>query len=174
MEMITVSARIDAGIFKKFAFFDIMKRQKRWRRPALFAAILLFCGIICFSQSSVKEGAVLLGTVLTVIALGVPAVYFYTFNMSINNQVVRQGLTRPRVVYNLEFDGNGIEVYNDSERAHYDWDKLYRIYRANGCVYIYSAPNKAFLLPEKDIKCGADTLWQLFERKVDEKKLFLK
>ena len=85
MERITISSRVDAKIFKDFAYFDILKRQKKWRSPAIFAALMLIFALVCFSQSGVRQGAVMLGTVLTAIALIVPFSYFFTFKSCIYN-----------------------------------------------------------------------------------------
>ena len=172
MERITISSRIDAKIFKDFAYFDILKRQKKWRAPAIFAALMLTFAIVCFSQSGQKEGAVMLGTVLSVIALLIPFSYFFTFNSSLNKQAARQGIIRPRVIYNVELNGDGVEVKNEKETAKFGWDGIYRIYYMNNCVYLYVAPTRAFLLPEAEIKCGIDTLWQFLQAHLPAEKLF--
>lgn len=172
MERITISSRVDAKIFKDFAYFDILKRQKKWRSPAVFAALMMISALVCFSQSGVRQGAVMLGTVLTAIALIVPFSYFFTFNSSLNKQVVRQGIARPRVIYNIELNDKGVEVSNETEKAHFDWESLYQVYYRNNCVYLYVAATRAFLLPEAEIKCGFDTLWQFLEEHIPAEKLF--
>lgn len=172
MERITVCSRIDAKIFKDFAFFDTMKRQKRWKHPAIFAAILLFFAAVCFSQVSKREGAFMLGTALSLIAIGFPFSYIHNFNASLNKQVIKQGITKPREVYNIELNDNGVIVSNKTEQAKFQWSDIYRVYHRNSCVYLYVAESRAFLLPESEIKCGVEKLWAMLEKNLPAEKLF--
>lgn len=172
MDRITICSRIDAKIFKDFAYFDTMKLQKRWKQPAIFAAILLFSAAICFSQVSKREGAFLLGTALSLIAIGFPFSYIHNFNVSLNKQVIKQGITSPKEVYSIELNDKGVIVSNKTEKADFDWSGIYRVYYHNNCVYLYVAAGRAFLLPENEIKCGVDTLWKMLEKHLPAEKLF--
>lgn len=174
MERITVSSHVDAKIFKSFAYFDVLKRKKSWRSPALFMALMMTFSIVCFSQSGQRQGAVLLGTVLGTVAVIIPFSYFFTFDSSLNKQVIQRGITRPKVIYNVELNEKGIEVSNEKESAQFEWSGIDRIYYVNDCVYLYVTPQKAFLLPKADIKCGVDTLWEFFEKRLPNEKLFRK
>lgn len=83
---IIVPVRIDRKIFQDFSVFDTLVRQRRWQRPLVFALILLFFAVLCFAQVGKREGAILLGSVLTVVGLGLPAVYFGMFFYSVRQQ----------------------------------------------------------------------------------------
>ena len=92
---ITTSVTMDAESFQKFRSFDLFHHQKRWQRPLLFAAILLGSSGICLSQVGVREGASLLAVVLAIVALGLPAVYFYTFFRDLRTTIQKLGLPGP-------------------------------------------------------------------------------
>ena len=95
LQPISVSITMDAASFHKFRSFDLFRHQKRWRRPLAFTAILLVFSCICLSQVGVREGAALLAVVLAVVALGLPAVYFYTFFRDLRTTIKKLGLPRP-------------------------------------------------------------------------------
>ena len=88
---ITTSVTMDAESFQKFRSFDLFHHQKCWQRPLLFAAILLGSSGICLSQVGVREGASLLAVVLAIVALGLPAVYFYTFFRDLRTTIQKLG-----------------------------------------------------------------------------------
>ena len=92
---ISVSVQMDAASFHDFAAFDLLRHRKAWHRPLVFTAILLVSAGFCLSQVGQKDGAALLTVVLAVVALGVPAVYFWTFFHSLSLQIKKMGLPRP-------------------------------------------------------------------------------
>ena len=61
---LSVPVQIDADIFRDFAAFDVLQRQKRWRRPLVFALAMLVFAVICFAQAGRRPGA---GGVLVVL-----------------------------------------------------------------------------------------------------------
>ena len=99
---ISVSVQMDAASFHDFAAFDLLRHRKAWHRPLAFTAILLASAGVCLSQVGQKDGAALLTVVLSVVALGVPAVYFWTFFHSLRLQIKKMGLPRP--FYRLTLD----------------------------------------------------------------------
>ena len=116
----SVSITMDAASFHKFRSFDLFRHQKRWRRPLAFTAILLVFSCICLSQVGVREGAALLAVVLAVVALGLPAVYFYTFFRDLRTTIKKLGLhiayRTPDAVY-LYVQQNQAYLVNDSQDA---------------------------------------------------------
>ena len=134
---INVSITMDAASFHKFRSFDLFRHQKRWRRPLAFTAILLVFSCICLSQVGVREGAALLAVVLAVVALGLPAVYFYTFFRDLRTTIKKLGLPRP--FYRLRFDDTGLAVWMAGEQdrpepSHqYPWQDLHIAYRTPRC-----------------------------------------
>lgn len=92
---ISVSVQMDAASFHDFAAFDLLRHRKAWHRPLVFTAILLVSAGFCLSQVGQKDGAALLTVVLAVVALGVPAVYFWTFFHSLSLQIKRWACPAP-------------------------------------------------------------------------------
>lgn len=162
-----IEAYLDEKLFRRFTMFDILKRRKYWRSPVTFASILSVCAIICFIMNHV-DGAVLLGSVLLVVGLGMPLVYFTTFFFSLREEVKKQELKTPRLVYTLTLTdkARGIEIDNGKEHAVYEWKQVFHAYRNTDATYLFLSPMQAFLLPHDYIAEGDDGLWELIEKKV--------
>lgn len=162
-----IQVRLDAAEFMRFSWFDAFRHKKVWRRPALFAAILGAAAAVCFALRE-RRGAVLLGAVLVVVALGLPAAWFLSFYLSLRRQSA--GLAGGKYVYTLEphEGGRGLSVDNGAERADYPWDRIFRVYRTKAAVYIYVTPQRAFLIPNGCAGEGMERLWALICRQVPE------
>ena len=74
-----LECKISPAVFRRFAVFDTLYRQRRWRGPVLFAAIMLFFAAVCLSQVGKLEQAWLVGGILLVVGAGLPCVYFASF-----------------------------------------------------------------------------------------------
>lgn len=159
------------GIFRRFTMFDLLKRKKMWRSPATFAAILGSCACVCFIMHHV-DGAVMLGSVLLAVGLGMPAVYFGTFFSSLKKQVQAYRLQCPQLVYTLELTAkaNGISISNDREHADYEWKSVFHVYRDKEATYLFMTPDRAFILPHSCIAEGPDELWKLISKKVSKER----
>ena len=157
---ISVSVQMDAASFHDFAAFDLLRHRKAWHRPLVFTAILLVSAGVCLSQVGQKDGAALLTVLLAVVALGVPAVYFWTFFHSLSLQIKKMGLPRP--FYRLELDAAGLSIWMAGEQNkaeptnRYTWNTVYCAYRTKEAVYIYVQKNQAYLLNE-----SMDAAWSL-------------
>ena len=157
---VCVSVQMDEKGFRDFASFDLLRHNKGWQRPAVFTAILLVCAGICLSQIGKREGAGLLTAVLTIVAIGLPAVYFGTFFSNLSKQIKKLGLPRP--FYRLELDAAGLSVWMAGEQNkteptnRYTWNTVYCAYRTKEAVYIYVQKNQAYLLNE-----SMDAAWSL-------------
>lgn len=163
----TIEATLTEEIFRKFTMFDMLRRRKVWRSPAIFAAILGTCACICFLMHHV-EGAVMLGCVLLIVGLGMPLVYFLTFFSSLRKQVLTLGLKRPQTFYTLSLTekADGIGVRNEKEQASYKWKDVHHVYRDTLATYLYMTAQRGFILPHTCIEEGPDALWALIEKKV--------
>lgn len=158
----TVDVILDAATFRRFTLFDLLRRRKVWRSPAIFAGILSACACVCFVMHHV-EGAVMLGCSLLLVGLGMPLVYFGTFFHSLKKQVAASGLQRPKQVYRLHLtrDPEGIAVENATEQATYTWAQVHHAYRDQGATYLFITPQRAFLLPDDCVPEGSEELWKL-------------
>ena len=138
---VCVSVQMDEKSFHDFASFDLLRHNKGWQRPAVFTAILLVCAGICLSQIGKREGAGLLTAVLTIVAIGLPAVYFGTFFANLSKQIKKLDLPRP--FYRLELDAAGLSVWTADTQDktdptnRYTWNTVYCAYRTKEAVYIY-------------------------------------
>ena len=160
------------AVFLRFSRFDILRRRKMWRGPVIFAAILSVCAGVCFFMRHV-DGAVLLGVVLLIVGLGMPVIYFLNFWLSLRKQVIDLGLKRPQNVYTLELTGDkkGIHVFNEKEKADYEWSRVFHAYRDTLATYLYLNPVRAFVLPHTCLgEHEPDELWALITKMVPPEK----
>lgn len=151
--------------FVKFGLFNTFRHGKGWHRPALFAAILAAFAAACFALHD-RRGAVLLGGVLLVVALGLPAAYFLSFFLSLRRQGA--GLARGKYVYTIGLydDERGITVGNGDEHTAYSWEQVYHAYRTETASYLYITPQRAYLIPHDCVGKDIDRLWALIQRRV--------
>lgn len=155
-----MSVMLDEKVFRAFTIFDILKRRKYWKSPVIFASIMTFSAIVCFLMHDV-DGAVLLGTVLAVIGLGMPVIYFTTFFRSLGRQVKLQKLDPPRNVYDIELSekADGIIVSNGKEKASYRWKDAWKAYKDKKAVYLFITYDRGFILPYSSMKEGKTDEW---------------
>jgi hypothetical protein len=158
-------------IFRRFTMFDLFKRRKVWRAPAIWAAILCGSAAVCFFMNHVR-GAVLLGWVLTLVGIGLPLSYFATFASSLKQQILSQGLKRPKHVYTLVLSerAKGISVSNETEHVDYEWKNVHHVYRDQTATYLFMNQARGFVLPHQCIEEGDDALWELLRKKVPEQR----
>ena len=166
-----IEVNLTEEIFRKFTMFDMMRKKQVWRSPVIFASIMSVSAIICFIMHHV-EGAILLGSVLLLVGLGMPLVYFVSFFSSLRKQILSQGLKRPQKVYTLCLTekANGIGISNDREQADYKWKDVHHVYRDQIATYLYMTPGRAFILPHTCIEEGWEELWKLLEKKIPAEK----
>lgn len=169
-QVLSISVEMDAGSFHKFAAFDLLRHKKAWHRPLLFTAILLVFAGICLSQVGQREGAPLLTVVLAVVALGLPAVWFWTFFHNLKNQIRKLGLPRP--FYRLELSAAGLDVWMAGEQdksepsRHYDWQSIHLAYRTPDAIYLYVQQNQAYLLNTE-----LDAAWTCLQAQLSQERL---
>lgn len=166
----TIEVILTAGEFIRFTVFDTFRRKKMHRSPLTFALLLGISGMICYFMSRL-EGAVMLGTVLLVIGLGLPVFYFGSFFLSLLRQIRLHKL--PRTVYTLTLDAGSktIAIANEQEEITYEWKKVYHVYQGKTATYLYATPARAFILPHYYIEGGAEALWKVLRKKLPDSKL---
>ena len=167
----TIEVNLSAAQFRSFTIFDVLRRRKQWKGPALFALILGCSAAICYSMSD-RQGAVLLGNVLLFIGLGIPCAYFAMFFASLHRQILDKGLSRPQKVYTITLTeaAEGIQASNDREQMTYAWKSVHHAYRALTATYLYLTPERAFILPHTCLEGDADDLWKLITKKLPPEK----
>lgn len=164
---ITIPVTVDAALFRNFALFDTFNVKKRWKLPLIFAAIMLVSSLLCFSRYQAESQAVLIGSVLLTIGLGLPAIYFINFLWSIKTQIRRLGLNEPQFVYTVTLTeaSDGIEVVTiNGNTSRYDWSSIDGIYQRKNCIYLYVQSNHAYLLPDSNTAEQEEALKSLLKR----------
>ena len=152
-----VEAKITPEVFREFAFFDTMYRQRRWRAPAVFAGIMLACACVGFTQWGRIRGAGLLGGVLAGVGLVLPAGYFLSFFLSVRTQEKR--LKGAPSAYTLRLSGEGLSVLAGRERREYAWEEVLRAYRLRRSVCLYVEERRAYLLPAGSGRTSLEAVW---------------
>ena len=133
-----IPVRLDAKTFRRFSRFDALRLRRKWRRPVAFALILIaFAAVALLSR---KAQAGMIAAVLLAVGLGLPLVYFGSFFSQVNMQAVRYGLDRPRRVYTVTLNDDGVGVVNDQkaeDTVRVPWKEVQAAFRVRGCVYLY-------------------------------------
>lgn len=169
-ESITVPVKLTAKSFRDFALYDTLARQRKWVPPVVFCLILSVSAAICYALRDRSPNAGLLVSVLLAVGIGLPLVYFISFFSSIRQQNRRMGLTKPKEVYTVTLDANGVHVDAGGQHMDHSWASLYRAYRRPEAVYLYASPKQAYLLPYADTDPQA--LWTLLSHHLPADKLF--
>lgn len=144
---ITIQARITPEVFREFALFDAMYRQKRYRGPLLFAVILTGFACVCFSQQGRREEAVLLGGVLLAVGFGLPLAYILIFLSSVRAKAKELKLDNVSVSYTVSLSPKTVVVTAGEQRAEYAWKNIVYAYRVKRSICLYVGANRAYLLP---------------------------
>ena len=175
-EIITIPCRVGPTMFRDFAMFDTLIRQKRLRSPIIFFCIMGFFALICYVFRAHADQAVLMGNVLLGIGILLPVGYLLNFYLSVRAQAKKLKLDPPRLVYTLNFtraeDGITVTSPNTSEGTlRLNWSNLLGAWRVKGAIYFYSSERQAFLLPDGQATVSADALWEFLSENLPAEKL---
>ena len=170
---IAIPVRLDARTFRRFALFDAFVVKKHWQRPALFSAMLIAFAALALLLRKGESG--LIAAVLLAVGLGLPLIYVGAYLSQVNLQALRSRLTPPRLVYTVTFADEGITVVNHQQAEaplRLNWAQLYRAFRRKRCVYLYAAPNRAFLLPAGQADAPDIEVWAFVAAHMEKEKVF--
>ena len=163
---ITVPVRMSARDFRRFAVFNTLRRRRAWLRPLVFALIFSALAAVCFVSGRPQSG--LLGAVLLVCGLGLPLVWLGTFFAQLASQAGKNDLKQPRLVYTVKLRRLGVHVSKEGSDLEVPWDRMYAACRVRGAVYLYVAPERAFLLPDGQGDASAQEIWAAVVRHMPE------
>ena len=166
----TIPVRLDAKTFRRFSCFDTLKLRKRWVRPVGFALILMAFAVVALLSG--KQQAGMIAAVLLVVGLGLPLVYFGTFLSQVNLQVARFKLDKPRRVYTVTLNNDGVQVTNDQMAeapVQVPWKQMQAAFRVKGCIYLYVNAARAFLLPDGQGNAPAEEIWAYLAKHMGER-----
>ena len=156
----TIPVRLDAKTFRRFSRFDALKLRKRWVRPVVFALILTAFALVALLSGKAQAG--MIAAVLLVVGIGLPLVYFGFFFSQVNVQVTRYGLDKPRRVYTVVLNADGVKVTNDQRdeaAVQVPWKEVQAAFRVKGCIYLYVNAARAFLLPDGQGSAPQEEIW---------------
>lgn len=168
LKSLTLACKIDRQTFTRFAVYDTLKRKKAWRNPVLFALIMSAFAAVCFLVRRTHAQATLLGGVLLGVGLILPLVWFGMFFSSVRRQAVRSGLSPDKAQYYVTLNEEKIHVSKGKETADFQWQDAYLARREKGCIYLYVAPTRAFLLPDCE---QTEQAWALITEKLEPGKV---
>lgn len=174
-EIITIHVKMDRQTFRRFALFDTFRLKKRWCKPALFCAILLVFAAVAFAAG--REQSALIGSVLLLVGLGLPAVYVGTYLSQLNAQAKKLRLDPPRPVYTLRLAQEGVTIQNDMKAeatVSLEWKNIHAAWRVRGCIYLYATPARAFLLPDGQADAPPQELWAFLAAHLAKERLHQK
>ena len=136
----TVQARITPEVFQEFAWFDLLRHQKRLRAPLLFTLVMAAFAGVCFLAAGRVRGAGLLGGVLLGVGLVLPLCWLLSFHLSVRGEAKKLKLAQAPVAYTLRLTAHGLEVSNEKENAQFPWEQLHRVCRLRRSVCLYVTP----------------------------------
>jgi len=171
-ETVKVNVVVDEKIFRKFYLFECFYRKRGYLSPLIFACIISAFATVCF----LLEDGTFLGVILLTVGLALPSYRFYRIFNALKIQIRILDLKNPKEVYILSLSEtpNGIEVTNHGEGEepiNYEWNNVYKVYRVNGCIYLYVLQEKAYILPMNQTDKSPDALWQIFTKMLPPEKL---
>lgn len=165
---ITVHVKMDHKTLRSFSMFDTFLLKKRGIRPLIFGVIFLIFAIICFAATD-KEQNWLLGTVMLLIAIGMPGVYVGFFLSQVRKTAKNLKLDPPRAVYTLAFSDQKVTIHNDlktEEDVELPWNRIAAAFHVKKAIYLYATPMKAFILPNGQADATPDELWKMMVEKL--------
>ncbi len=166
----TIPVKLDAKTFRRFSYFDTLRLRKRWVRPVVFALILIAFAVVALLSRREQSG--MIAAVLLVVGLGLPLVYFGTFFSQVNVQVARFKLDKPRLVYTVVLNADGVGVTNEQrteEPVALPWKEVQAAFRVKGCIYLYVNAARAFLLPDGQGGAPQNEVWEYLVKHMGER-----
>lgn len=149
---ITVSVTMDAVSFRRFRWFDLLQHNRIWKRPLVFTTILLVFAGVCLTQLNTRHEAGLLAGVLALVALGLPAVYFWNCAHGIKIFIRKLGLDKAaKPFYRLQLDETGLSIWMAGEQdkaapsRQCGWHHIHLAYRTENAIYLYVHQTQAYL-----------------------------
>ena len=165
-QTITVQVKMDYKTLRSFALFDTFRLKRRGAKPALFGIIFLVFAAICFGAVD-KEQNWLLGSVMLLIGLGMPAVYVGMFLSQVKGQAKKLKLDPPRRVYTVCLSDECVRITNnlkEEEPVTLEWEKIPGAFRRKKAIYLYATPARAFILPDGQADATPDEVWAMLEK----------
>ena len=164
---IVIPVKLDEKTFRRFARYDMLVLRKRWVRPAVFA--LIRCAFAVLALWSRRPESGMIAAVLLAVGLGLPIVYIGMFLSQVNLQAQKWNLGKGKQVYTVTLRSRDFTVVSQQqagEAVTVAWKDAWKAVRRRDCIYLYGAPNKAYLLPSGQANAPDEEVWQLIARNI--------
>ena len=172
VKSVTVNVVVNSEIFYNFSVFDGLYRKRGLFNAVIFATVMSVFALVCI----IMLGDTFLGSLLFLIGWGFPAFRVWNCVRFAKAQIKYLDLDNPKTVYSLHFsdEPDGITVTNHGggdDPLVYKWVDIHYAYRADGCIYLFVLPTKAYLLPDGQAVEGTEALWQIIKANLPEHKV---
>lgn len=181
---ILIPVRLDSAAFQDFALFDTFLRRGTLWRICLFSGPLAIAACVCFAFGNARNQGAMLGGVLLAVGLALPAVYLLNFFREIKQKGSQLGLDQPRLVYTVRLGEESVSFSParlgrtpggapspKGETVVTPWPQMYGAWRTKEAVYLYAAPNAAYLLPCGQAGLPDEELWAFIAAHLEPQKL---
>lgn len=165
--------------FNKFLTFDVMKRQRLWKKSISLAICFYMIATICFAYQDTYDWAGIVGSIFVVFTVLLPTNYFRSFHKSAKEQTKKMNLLTPRLVYTIHLSSNinGISYYYPDEKEPagiYEWDCVTGVWRTDDAIYLYVTDNQALLIPDNNKKQDFEAIWAMIKNHLDTPRIHAK
>ena len=162
--------------FKSFLTFDVMKKQRLWKKPVALAVFFYMLATLSFASQESYSRAATVGSILVVITVLIPTNYFRSFHASAKEQTQKMNLSTPRHVYtvHLSSDTKGISYYYPDEKkaaGTYEWDSVTGAWRTKDAIYLYVTDKQALLIPDNNKERDFEVIWEMIEKNLDKPRI---
>ncbi len=158
-----VDVWLDEKTYRSFAVFDGLIRTGSWRRPAWFAGVFTALAAVSFAVAALRQQGWLLGAVLLLVGLGLPASYFGRFFGSVNQRVRRLRLDKgSRRAYCLSLEeqpGSLLVTAPPAAPLTFSLQEAFGAWLRKDAIYLYVQEEKVYILPETCAPEGLGPLW---------------
>ena len=171
-----VDVWLDEKTYRTFAVFDGLIRTKSWRRPAWFAGVFTVLALVSFLAAGSRGEGKLLGAVLLLVGLGLPASYFRRFFRMLGTRLDRLQLQRGsrRRAYFLALnaqEGTLQVTAPPAEPLVFSMTDAFGVWLRPGAIYLYVQEDKVYIVPQSCASMGLQPLWEQLKRMVPNDRL---
>ncbi|PHV70093.1 hypothetical protein CS063_12370 [Sporanaerobium hydrogeniformans] len=165
---IQIDTHMDVATFRAFSHFNSFKLNNRFITLALFPVVMFGLAVI-----NAVTGSSLFFWLLISLGILLPSSYLIFYKVAMERQITLHGLDTPKKVYSLIVNTKGLYITSQTEKAHYRWNQIYRLFVMDDSIYIYLTKARAFILPYKDFTQGTpEELLALAQKNLPSVRLF--
>ena len=166
--VVTFTSRITPACFIRFGFFDNYRIREKWKMPMIFSGTFLALSLLAWHLSGKVSGTDTWMKIGLYLAVAIPITNVASLFAGILYQAGKHDLSKQTVNYLVILGPKGIGVVHRTEHANCSWEHIYHVYRVPGCIYLYVAFDKAFLLPEAG---NTESAWDMIKEHVEPQKI---